>query len=280
MEERLDIIFHNGSDFKKNVEGIMIYSPDNKACLGYLDTNTLDVFFIRNYHKEFGYNDKKHCWWHVPEKGLDNVLRNVNSDKEIREMVNCARTNEKMIDVYFEYGVSVSEVLEGGNTVVYLDEDGGEWCNAKDTDVSPQLIETHALIVASTPKVVPSHSKTTVYTTFEVTQPPPVFCGEKGHTKRGCKKKRDADAAAAIEAAKKKKKDQDILCLSSLLSSPKTNPGLKRPSKLSPRRRSSLPPTSPTVKSLQGTSSAIATKFVNLMKFIPMPGFKPPRKKN
>ncbi|XP_020988795.2 uncharacterized protein LOC107463415 [Arachis duranensis] len=159
VEERLDIMFHHGGDFKKNAEGIMVYYPDNKSCLGDLDTDTLDVFFIRNYHKELGYNDIKHYWWHVPRKGLDNRLRNVNGDKEIREIVNCARTNEGVIDVYFEHGVSVPEVLEGDNTVVYLDDDGGEGCNAHtDADVSPPLNETHALIVAPTPKVVPNSS--------------------------------------------------------------------------------------------------------------------------
>ncbi|RYR35112.1 hypothetical protein Ahy_A10g050256 [Arachis hypogaea] len=168
-------MFHYGGDFKKNVEGVMIYSLENKAYLGDLDIDTLDVFFIRNYHKELGYNDIMHCWWHVPGKGLDIGLRNVNSDKEIREMVKYARTNEGMIDVYFKHGVSFSEVLEGGNTVVYLDKDGGEGCNAKDADVSPQSIKTRALIVAPTPKVVPSHSNTKVYTTSEVTQPPPLL---------------------------------------------------------------------------------------------------------
>ncbi|RYR28422.1 hypothetical protein Ahy_B01g052543 [Arachis hypogaea] len=159
MEERLDIMFHHGGDFKKNTEGIMVYSPDNKDCLGDLDTDTLDVFYVRNYHKELGYNDIKQCWWHVPGKSLDNRLRNVNSDKEIREMVNCARTNEGLIDVYFEYGVSVPEVLEGDNTVVYLDDVGREGCNATtNADVSPPLNETHALIVAPTSKVVPNSS--------------------------------------------------------------------------------------------------------------------------
>ncbi|XP_025641450.2 uncharacterized protein [Arachis hypogaea] len=160
MEEKLDIMFLHGGDFKKNAEGIMIYSPDNKACLGDLDTNTLDVFYIRNYHKELGYNDIKQCWWHVPGKGLENGLRNVNSDKEIREMVNCARTNEGLIDIYFEHTVSVPEVLEGDNTVVYLDDHGGEGCNAGiDTDVSPPLTQTHALVVAPPiPKVVPNTS--------------------------------------------------------------------------------------------------------------------------
>ncbi|RYR10736.1 hypothetical protein Ahy_B05g079214 [Arachis hypogaea] len=153
MEERMDIMIHHGGDFKKIAEGIMVYSPDNKACLGDLDTDTLDVFYVRNYHKELGYNDIKQFWWHIPGKGLDNGLRNVNSDKEIREIVNCFRTNDGLIDVYFEHGVSVLEVLEGDNTVVYLDDVGGEGCNATtDANVSPPLNETHALIVAPTPK--------------------------------------------------------------------------------------------------------------------------------
>ncbi|RYR10831.1 hypothetical protein Ahy_B05g079308 [Arachis hypogaea] len=147
-------------DFKKNAEGIMIYSPDNKACLGDRDTDTLNVFYIRNYHRELGYNDIKQCWWHVPGKCLEKGLRNVNSDKEIREMVNCARTNEGLIDIYFEHTVSVPEVLEGDNTVVYLNDHGEEECNAStDTDVSPPVTETHAIIVAPPiPKVVPNTS--------------------------------------------------------------------------------------------------------------------------
>ncbi|RYR76578.1 hypothetical protein Ahy_A01g001157 [Arachis hypogaea] len=48
------------------------------------------------------------------------------------------------------------------------------------------------------------------------------FYGEKGHTKRGYKKKRNADAVAVAEAAEKKKKDEGHLRLSSKLSSPKT----------------------------------------------------------
>ncbi|RYR23520.1 hypothetical protein Ahy_B03g068730 [Arachis hypogaea] len=562
MEEKLDIMFLHGGDFKKNAEGIMIYSPDNKACLGDLDTNTLDVFYIRNYHKELGYNDIKQCWWHVPGKGLENGLRNVNSDKEIREMVNCARTNEGLIDIYFEHTVSVPEVLEGDNTVVYLDDHGGEGCNAGiDTDVSPPLTQTHALVVAPPiPKVVPNtscksspkknktsprqsqpnHAKTAnpskttkplkktnspkatkptkptkltkptkisqptkpsqntksdksnkqklskrpsiskrpctrsaargfsskVFNNevpFDVssdssdseedsmfkpgpdegsssdseatgndpktgsrirrnmthaavgkrnisplgkgkekilheddglveevsdaevdlgfvgcvhegvedgldpddwilmtkpgklkmkrrmdadensgfgTKKPKVdpklsgntadsvhlkrqlgaftcsYCGDKGHTKRGCKKKRDADAAtaaaaaaAAAEATEKKKNDevhplpehpvqqpQDDSGQADLVSNPQEidltqpfaseqedsekDPGPKRPSKLSPRRRFSMLPTAPTVNPLQGASSATSSKFTNLMQFIPTPGFKPPRKKN
>ncbi|XP_016191672.2 uncharacterized protein LOC107632514 [Arachis ipaensis] len=56
--------------------------------------------------------------------------------------------------------------------------------------------------------------------------------------------------------------------------------GIKRPSTLSPRRRSSPLATSVPVNSMQGASSGTATRLVNYMKFIPTPGFKAPRKKN
>ncbi|RYR18202.1 hypothetical protein Ahy_B03g062828 [Arachis hypogaea] len=56
--------------------------------------------------------------------------------------------------------------------------------------------------------------------------------------------------------------------------------GIKRPSKLSPRRRSSPLATSVPVNPMQGASSGTVTRLVNYMKFIPTPGFKAPRKKN
>ncbi|RYR61890.1 hypothetical protein Ahy_A04g019136 [Arachis hypogaea] len=58
------------------------------------------------------------------------------------------------------------------------------------------------------------------------------------------------------------------------------DPGMKNPLKLSLRRKSSLLTTSPTVNPLQGASLATSTKFANLMKFVPTPGFKPLIKKN
>ncbi|XP_020975852.1 uncharacterized protein LOC110270709 [Arachis ipaensis] len=158
------------------------------------------------------------------------------------------------------------------------------------------------------------------------------FCGDKGHTKRGCKKKRACDAAAAAtvaaaaaEANKKKKneggapaseqqlqqpqddgnqrdgKDNSLVQSTEIgqatsnaqpveidISQPTASDvedsqkdhGIKRPSKLSPRRRSSPLATSVPVNPMQGASSGTATRLVNYMKFIPTPGFKAPRKKN
>ncbi|RYQ82811.1 hypothetical protein Ahy_B10g101379 [Arachis hypogaea] len=53
-----------------------------------------------------------------------------------------------------------------------------------------------------------------------------------------------------------------------------------RPSKLQTRRRSSTPPSgSITMDPLQGASSATSFRLANFLKFVPTPGFKPPRKK-
>ncbi|XP_072058002.1 uncharacterized protein [Arachis hypogaea] len=71
MEKLLDIMFYHGRTFKKNADGKLVYSPDNKACLGDLDENRLDVFFIRNYFKELGYDKVIECWWLVPERSLE-----------------------------------------------------------------------------------------------------------------------------------------------------------------------------------------------------------------
>ena len=43
--------------FKKNDNGRLIYSPDSRTYLGDLDEDTLDVFFVRNYYKELGYEN-------------------------------------------------------------------------------------------------------------------------------------------------------------------------------------------------------------------------------
>ncbi|RYR53247.1 hypothetical protein Ahy_A06g028263 [Arachis hypogaea] len=140
------------------------------------------------------------------------------------------------------------------------------------------------------------------------------FCGDKRHTKRGCKKKRVCDAAAAAAAAeanKKKKNEGGAPASEQQLQQPQATSeigqatsdaqpveidisqptafdvedsqkdhGIKKPSKLSPRRRSSPLATSIPVNPMQGASSGTASKLVNYMKFIPTPGFKAPRKKN
>ncbi|RYQ94494.1 hypothetical protein Ahy_B08g089406 [Arachis hypogaea] len=92
METLMDIMFHHGGTFKKNDDGILVYSPDNRTYLGDLDEDTLDVFFVRNYYKELG------------------------------EICFAAHKNDGIVDVYFEHGVSTPEVIAGKGVVVWLDD--------------------------------------------------------------------------------------------------------------------------------------------------------------
>ncbi|RYR73728.1 hypothetical protein Ahy_A02g008213 isoform A [Arachis hypogaea] len=146
------------------------------------------------------------------------------------------------------------------------------------------------------------------------------FCGDKGDTKRGYKKKRACDVAVVAEADKKKKNEGCAPRSEQQLQQPQydgdqrdgeNNPriqsteiipatsdidisqptasnvedsqkdhGMKRPSKLPPRRISSPLVTSGPVNLMQGASSGTTTRLANYMKFIPTSGFKAPRKKN
>ncbi|XP_020975808.1 uncharacterized protein LOC110270541 [Arachis ipaensis] len=156
MEEMLDIMFHHGGDFKEDQEGTMVYYPDNKACLGDLNVDTLDVFYLRNYHKKLGYDEIKQCWWQVTKKGLENELRSLNNDKEIREMVKCFKINNGVIDVYFKHGASLPKVLEG---------------NTQQKKNSPRLTQ-------------PLPSNTKVASNTKGTQPPSIVSKDQNQTKK------------------------------------------------------------------------------------------------
>ncbi|RYR73897.1 hypothetical protein Ahy_A02g008475 [Arachis hypogaea] len=126
MDVQLDIMFHHGGKFQKDENEMTIYSPDKKACVGYIDEDTLDVFWVRNYYKELGYDRIGECWWHVPGRGLDSGLRALNSDDELREMCFMGEKNDGLVDVYFEHTVSSPKILEGNEIVVYVEGDHDE----------------------------------------------------------------------------------------------------------------------------------------------------------
>ncbi|RYQ87733.1 hypothetical protein Ahy_B09g095269 [Arachis hypogaea] len=131
--------------------------------------------------------------------------------------------------------------------------------------------------------------------------------GVKGHTKRGCSKKRLDEVVAAVAATKAaadKAKSNDAASASEAGPQPHTTaapadkpsaveidisqpnyegsqdiagsaaPAPSRPHKLPTKRRSSPPPQS------IGASVATSFRLANFMKFVPTPGFKAPRKKN
>ncbi|RYR38599.1 hypothetical protein Ahy_A09g043669 [Arachis hypogaea] len=155
------------------------------------------------------------------------------------------------------------------------------------------------------------------------------YCGEKGHTKRGCKKKKLADAAAKAKAAAaaqaklllKIQVELKLMLLKMVRMLLNLTPMLNliqmllmmpmlvkmlqltlqtlmsnqlrgvsavctitksRSDKLPPKRKSSISPTSAhaPVNPMQGASSGTVARLGSILKFIPTPGFKAPRKKN
>ncbi|RYR58063.1 hypothetical protein Ahy_A05g023744 [Arachis hypogaea] len=117
MDAVLDIMFHHGGMFQKDENGITIYSPDKKACVGDIDQDTLDVF------------------WHVPRRSLDSGLRALNSNDELREMCFMAQENDGLIDIYFEHAVSSPELIEGKEIVLYVEDEHDE--PKKDSPAKP-----------------------------------------------------------------------------------------------------------------------------------------------
>ncbi|RYQ91793.1 hypothetical protein Ahy_B09g097824 [Arachis hypogaea] len=77
---------------------------------------------IQNYYKELGYDNILQCWWLPTGRSLDGGLRAFTSDDELRDMCFAERKNDRVIDLYFEYGVSILELLAGKEVVIWLDD--------------------------------------------------------------------------------------------------------------------------------------------------------------
>ncbi|RYR07325.1 hypothetical protein Ahy_B05g074657 [Arachis hypogaea] len=61
---------------------------------------------------------------------------------------------------------------------------------------------------------------------------------------------------------------------------PPPPPPTKRPDKLPTKMKNSPPPVTASVDPIQGASAVTSSKLENFLKFVPTPGFKPPKKKN
>ncbi|RYQ82842.1 hypothetical protein Ahy_B10g101402 [Arachis hypogaea] len=123
MDVHLDIMFHHGKKFQKDENGMTIYSPNKKTCVGDIDVDTLDIFWVRNYYKELRYDRIGECWWHIPGRSLDSGLRALNCDDELREMCFMGKKNDVLVDVYFEHAVSTPKILDENEIVVYVEGD-------------------------------------------------------------------------------------------------------------------------------------------------------------
>ncbi|MED6169312.1 hypothetical protein PIB30_020292 [Stylosanthes scabra] len=138
------------------------------------------------------------------------------------------------------------------------------------------------------------------------------YCGKKGHTKRSClhRKNDDAECAAIAAAADDVAKNaeganqnqQNEVGGSQTTTAAATEVDLTppnfsqpmpteeepseelagratRPDKLPLKRIATQPQPAPTMDPLQGASAGTARRMSDIIKLIPTPGFKPPRKK-
>ncbi|RYR10979.1 hypothetical protein Ahy_B05g079470 [Arachis hypogaea] len=185
IEKLLDIMFHHGGTFKKNDDGKLVYSPDNRSCLGDLDKDTLDVFFVRNYFKELGYAKVVECWWLVPGRSLEVELRALTSDDELREMCFHAERNNGVVDVYFEHGVFTPELMDGKGVVMLLDYEAEETNKETVVDTSNQTPDdksatnptpnlSTANTIPSTATPIPNHPAADPLTTNPTNEPNPM----------------------------------------------------------------------------------------------------------
>ncbi|RYR78052.1 hypothetical protein Ahy_A01g002786 [Arachis hypogaea] len=79
-----------------------------------------------------------------PRKSIDDGLRALTSDDELREMCFAPQKNDGVVDVYFEHEVSTLELLTGKEVVIWLDDTHeypgeGDLVSKKNTSEGPKV---------------------------------------------------------------------------------------------------------------------------------------------
>ncbi|RYR78129.1 hypothetical protein Ahy_A01g002865 [Arachis hypogaea] len=105
-------VFHHGEKFKTDESGYLCYEPDNTKVLMGVDSDTLDVFFVKGYYKVLGYAEMNNYLWRVPGLLLDNGLRRLENDTDLLALVKDCRRNHHLINIYFEHVVSKPHVVD------------------------------------------------------------------------------------------------------------------------------------------------------------------------
>ncbi|XP_020961246.1 uncharacterized protein LOC110263794 [Arachis ipaensis] len=103
--ELLDIMFHHGRNFERGKDGRWTYTPDNRHCLGDLDVDRLDVFYLRNYFKELGYETMKEVWWQMktPPNSEDELVGEESSEDVFPVFRQGARFGELHLEVGMKF---------------------------------------------------------------------------------------------------------------------------------------------------------------------------------
>ncbi|RYQ84424.1 hypothetical protein Ahy_B10g103740 isoform A [Arachis hypogaea] len=114
MDRVFNILFHHGETFQKSVDRKVGYYPDNRSCLGDLELDRLDneINLVA-------------CTWEEHGSGFEKGL----------------------IDVFIEHEVSSSELLQGKEVMIYVDDqvrDLGEQAKKNTTSVSRHCANPNA----------------------------------------------------------------------------------------------------------------------------------------
>ncbi|QHO42676.1 uncharacterized protein DS421_5g156210 [Arachis hypogaea] len=115
-DDLLTILFHHGGSFITD-DGGVTYNGGDVFELPGLDPDKLDVFFVRDYHKDLGYDKVTQTWWLVPNRAFQNGLRALTNDKELMEMCYLGQQNKGVVHVYYEHGVSEPLYIEEAEAV-------------------------------------------------------------------------------------------------------------------------------------------------------------------
>lgn len=142
----ITIIFHHGGSFITEADESMSYNGGETCELPDIDTDTLDVFFVRDYHKKIGYDKVSQTWWLVPNRPMQTGLRAIADDNELMEMCYLAQQNKGVIHVYYEHGVSEPVYIEEAEPVV----------SGKELMLIPTIIPTPKPTTNATAEPIPS----------------------------------------------------------------------------------------------------------------------------
>ncbi|XLR27699.1 hypothetical protein S83_055599 [Arachis hypogaea] len=111
-DQFIKIIYYHGRSFNRNEDGSLTYYKEQILELLGLDTDTLDVFSVRNYYKHLGYDKVEQCRWLVPNMLLTTGLKILTNDNEMLKMCFYAKRNNGVAHVYYEFGVSELDYVE------------------------------------------------------------------------------------------------------------------------------------------------------------------------
>ncbi|MED6183549.1 hypothetical protein PIB30_038862 [Stylosanthes scabra] len=182
----IDIVFHHGGEFVTKEDGEMVYEMESIDVEEKIDTDTLDVFAMRDHYQALGYEKIKQCWWLVPGRPLQIGRRVLDSDNELLELVFFAERNGNKIHIYYEHEVSVPELVEDCPKLIEMTPTPSQVqtdaATVIDLEDSPQKdipvktsppTETHTTKPTEKPTVNPTNKKTTKPNTKPSAKPLP-----------------------------------------------------------------------------------------------------------